>query len=129
MSHVATVEIEIKDLAALEKACQKLGLEFVRDQKQFRYYAGRQDYCDHAIRVPGNQQAYEIGVRKTGKHYTLAHDDFGGAGGMVKLAGAGCQKIVQRYAAEASIAEARRQGYRVKEQLQTNGTIRLELVR
>jgi hypothetical protein len=129
MSHVATVNVEIKDLEALDKACRKLGLELVRDQRHFRYYSGSLEACDHVIRVPGNKQAYEIGVRKAGKHYNLAHDDFAGGHGMVALAGPGCQKIVQRYAAEASIAEARRQGFRVKEQLQTNGTIRLELVR
>jgi len=68
MSHIAEIEIEIKDLDALEAAARSLGLELARRQTTYRWYGelleghplpagftkadlGR---CDHAIRVPGN---------------------------------------------------------------------------
>lgn len=38
MSHVATVQIEIKSLEDLEAACKSLGLEFVRDQKTYKNF-------------------------------------------------------------------------------------------
>ncbi len=38
MSHVATIEIQIKDLAALKQAAKDLGLEFRENQKTYRWY-------------------------------------------------------------------------------------------
>lgn len=99
MSHVATINVEIKSLDDLEAACRSLGLELVRDQKTYRWY-GRSvgDYplpagfaaeelgtCEHAIRVPlsvvGADRCYEIGVvkRRDGRPgYTLLWDFFDG---------------------------------------------------
>ncbi len=33
MSHVATIELDVKDLDALSDACKSLGLELIRDKK------------------------------------------------------------------------------------------------
>src|SRR6266576_2837582 len=83
MSHAATVEIELKDLESLAKAAEQLGLEFRQGQKTYKWY-GRwvDDYhgedaaykngikpeeygkCEHALRVKGNDSAYEVGVVK-----------------------------------------------------------------
>jgi hypothetical protein len=38
MSHIATVEVQIKDLDCLAKAAERCGLEFKKDQKNFRWY-------------------------------------------------------------------------------------------
>ena len=38
MSHVANVEVEINDLAALKTACTKLGIEFVEGQTTYAWY-------------------------------------------------------------------------------------------
>ncbi len=66
MSHVATVELDIKSLDDLDSACKRLGLELVRGKETYHWY-GRSvgDYplpdgftaddlgkCSHAIRVP-----------------------------------------------------------------------------
>ena len=66
MSHVATVQIEIKDLELLDRACGRMGLEFVRDQKTFHWWgndgpgehlipdgftADEMGHCAHAIRL------------------------------------------------------------------------------
>ena len=65
MSHVATIEIEIRDLADLRNACLDLGLVFAEGQQEYNWYGehvgdfalpegfteadlGR---CDHAIRM------------------------------------------------------------------------------
>jgi hypothetical protein len=38
MSHVAVVEMKIKNLDILEKVCKKLKLEFKRGQKSYRWF-------------------------------------------------------------------------------------------
>lgn len=97
MSHVATIDVEIRSLEDLRAACKRLGLEFVEGQETYRWY-GRHvgDYplpkgfeisdlgkCKHAIRIPlsteGADLAYEIGVaarRDGGNGYVLLWDFF-----------------------------------------------------
>lgn len=77
MSH--TVEIKdllIRDLAALGRAATRLGLELVMGQTNYRWYGTvvgdhpfptgftNQDIgkCEHAIRIPNQPDAYEIGI-------------------------------------------------------------------
>jgi hypothetical protein len=78
MSHVATVDLEIKDLEALKAACVELGLEFREGQRKYKWYghsvgdyplpAGFKEAdlgkCEHAISVAGNAKAYEIGLAR-----------------------------------------------------------------
>ena len=88
MSHISKIELVIHSLEDLKDACRKLGFEFIKNQKTFKWY-GRwvgdtplpeginiEDLgkCDHAIRVPGCN--YEVGVVKRGDHYTLLWDYF-----------------------------------------------------
>ena len=80
MSHVSSVRIEIRSLEALRLACRRLGLQLNEGQKTHKWY-GRwvgdyhgadaafhhgikpEDYgkCEHAISIPGDDEAYEIG--------------------------------------------------------------------
>lgn len=131
MSHVATVDVEILDLDALDAACKRCGLELVRDRESFRYYRGNRAPCDHLIRMPGNEKAYEIGVLKLdGKPgYTLRYDDFMGGYGMVSASGNECSALRQHYAAVVAMRTAQRQGYRVNEQRLSNGKIKLVLTK
>src|SRR5438552_1836555 len=114
MSHVSTFEFAVTDLDALDKACSEIGLELVRDQKQYKWF-GRSvgDYplpegfsekdlgkCEHAIRIPGNRSAYEIGVVKsrTGTGYQLVWDFWQGGYGMEKMVGGkDGDKLKQQY--------------------------------
>jgi hypothetical protein len=140
MSHVATVDLEIKDLDALDGACKRLGLELVRGQQTYRWW-GRHvgDYpvpagftkedlgrCEHAIRIPNDQSAYEIGIvrRRDGKPgYALMWDFFAGGMGMQKHVGEGCAKLKQAYALSIATRTAQRNGFRVTEQQGPNGTV------
>ena len=138
MSHLAKIEIEIKDLSALKAACVRLGLEFVCDQKTYAWYGQHVgDYpipegftvddmgkCDHAIRVPGAK--YEIGVVKRDKQWLMMWD-FWGSGGLERVLGRGAGKLKQAYAASKVVMEARRKGYLVNEQVTKNGGIRITL--
>src|SRR6266446_5904173 len=99
MSHVAEIDMEIKDLDALKAAAQDLGLEFCEGQQTYKWYghsvgdfpmpAGfkEQDLgkCEHALRVKGNPGAYEIGIvpRRDGRPgYTLLWDFWAGGLGL-----------------------------------------------
>jgi hypothetical protein len=86
MSHIAQIELEIRDLDALAAACETLGLELVRNQKTYRCWGTGKNMgvlesqeqsslqrgqgklmptgfaladmgkCDHAIRVKNSDQ-------------------------------------------------------------------------
>ena len=119
MSHIAEVELELKDMAALAKAADACGMELVRDAKQFRYYAGQNAPCIHKLRLKdAGANDFEIGLRYTdGTQTTVSPfiDTYGHAGQkLVKATGEGMVKLKQRYAAEVASADLRRKGYSVK---------------
>ncbi|MDP2663651.1 MAG: DUF1257 domain-containing protein [Dehalococcoidia bacterium] len=119
MSHITTIEVEVKDLQALEKACERLGLTLARGQTTFKWYGSQAAACAHAIKVPGAN--YEVGVVQKGRNFTLQADFFDyHLGGKV---GPNGQKLIQAYAVEAAKAQARKQGYSVREEAQADGTI------
>ncbi len=159
MSHVATIEIEIKDLAALKQAAADLGLEFREGQKTCRRHSlvlgdipagftkDEMSRCEHAI-SPGDEkltyqegplagrtypvQPYEIGVskRRDGKPgYILMWDDYCRGFGLMDKVGQNAQKLVQRYAVNVAKRAAAKQGYHCKEIAQKDGTIQLEATR
>lgn len=141
MSHIVEVDVHIKDLDALVRATTKLGMEMVKQDtyKWFGRHVG--DYpmpkgftkkemgrCEYALKIKGNPKAYEVGVvrRKDGKPgYALLWDFWSGGFGLQAAIGDGAGKLVQRYAAEVAIKNARRQGFQVKEQIGRDGEIRL----
>ena len=140
MSHVTSLKIEVSCLDSLKAACAELGLEFVENQKTYRWY-GRSvgDYplpagmttkdlgkCDHAIRIPGDSKAYEIGVRKYNGKYTLVWDFYNGGYGMAeKVGGNEAGKLLQAYGVNAAERAAKKQGMLTKRMQQPDGTIRL----
>jgi hypothetical protein len=118
MSHVAALSMQVKSLSALKKAALACGLELVEGQTTYRWY-GRwvQDYhgenaayklgidpknygkCDHAIRIPGNAKAYEIGVVKSpnGEGYELVWDFWQGGYGLEAKIGSDGEKLRKEY--------------------------------
>jgi hypothetical protein len=117
MSHITKLTLFIEDLDALEQACaEDLGLELVRGQKTHKAYFGNKNRCEHAIRVPGNTQAYEIGlVSKTNGEpgYEMQWDDYAGGHGLVEKVGVGAKKLEQAYKARVAARLYQRKGYRV----------------
>jgi hypothetical protein len=128
MSHVATIECQIKSLIVLKKACSMLGLEFMEDKKTYKWY-GRHvgDYplpegmkkedmgkCLHAIKVPGAN--YEVGVIKDPadpKVYKLIWDFYDKS--LIRQLGENAWKLTQRYTMEQSKLTARLKGKTFRE--------------
>jgi hypothetical protein len=126
MSHVARVELEVKDLAALKAAAKAAGLEWKEGQQHFKWYGGN-NRCEHAIGVPNNDQAYEIGVCKNpqGPGHMLVWDFWNGGFGLQKLAGNNCSNIVKGYAAEVAKKKMVAQGYTCAQTKLPTGEIKL----
>ncbi len=141
MSHVAKIEIEVKDLDALDAACRRVGCTLVRGQTAYAWYGysvggyplpegftaedlGR---CEHAIKVPG--ASYEIGVtsRRDGRPGYALLWDFYHTGGLERVLGQGGRRLVQAYGVEAATRAARRQGYHVTESTQDDGSVVLNV--
>ena len=121
MSHISKIELEVKDLAVLSQACTRLGMEFIRGQKQFKWY-GKDAPCDHVIKVPGAD--YEIGVVRTNGRYELQCDFFDR--NIEKAIGPNAGLLKQAYVVEKAKIEARRKGYSVMERKTKTG-IRLHV--
>lgn len=136
MSHVAMIKLRIKNLEALAKACEKIGLKLKLGKKTYRWYGQHVgDYplpkgftkdemgkCDHCISVVGNNQAYEIGVCKArdgSDGYILLWDFWSGGYGLEKAVGKDCQNLVTEYTKEVAREEvtslAKAQGWSSKE--------------
>lgn len=141
MSHIAKIEIEVRDLDALDAACRRVGCTFVREQTTYAWYGRSVDdyplpvgfgvedlgHCEHAVRVPGAR--YEIGVtaRRDGRPgYALLWDSYE-RGGLEQVLGAGAGRLVQAYGVEAATRAARRQGYAVTETAQADGSVVLHV--
>jgi hypothetical protein len=146
MSHVVSISLEISDLEALAAAAKSLGLELARGQTTYRWY-GRSvgDYplpkgftavdmgkCEHALRIPNDPRAYEIGVvrRRDGRPgYTLMWDFWQGGFGMEAKVGRNADRLKQAYATEVTRRYWKRKGYRVSETRKEDGTVVLRAVR
>lgn len=141
MSHVASVECEVRDLAALSAACVLLGLEFVEHQKTHRWF-GRwlNDWrdpaqaavmkghdpttfgtCEHAIRIPGDSSAYEIGLvfadnsTLTTPVYKFIYDAWGMGGGLLhQKAGPGLVRLQNEYLGVVAERQLQRRGWRTQ---------------
>lgn len=133
MSHVVAIKLEIKDLDALAKAAEMLGLEFKRDQKTFRWYgthvgdyplpqgfkASDMGHCDHALSVKGDSRAYEVGVCRTrdgSEGYCVLFDFWAGGHGLVEKIGPEAKKLRQAYAVQVAKKQLLRAGNRVEVQ-------------
>lgn len=138
MSHISTIQIEIKSLEALKKACTRLGFAWAQGQKTYKWYGTFMgDYplpsgikkenlgkCDHAIRVPG--ATYEVGVVSQGDKHVLLYD-FWTYGGLEEKLGPNAERLIQAYAVEAAREEAERQGYSVYEEDMSDGSVKLHI--
>ncbi len=117
MSHVATVELQVRDPEALRAAAARLGLGLRHGE--VRFYDGT-TVQGAVIHLPGWR--YPVVLDAQG---TLHYDTYGGRWGDL----AQLHRLRQAYAEAVTTRWARRQGYQVRRQTAPDGTIRLELSR
>ncbi len=114
MSHIVTVQTEVRDAAAALAACRKLGLpEPV--QGTATLFSG--EATGLLVKLPG--WVYPV-VCDTATG-TLRYDNYQGSWGSEEH----LHRFLQRYAVEKAALEARKAGYAVSEQALTDGSVKL----
>lgn len=114
MSHIVTIATEVRDAAAVQAACQRLGLP-QPVQRTVRLYASEETGL--TVELPG----WSYPVVCDLANGQLKYDNFGGYWGEQKRLDA----FLQAYAVEKAKIEARRKGHNVTEQQLSDGSIKL----
>ena len=116
MSHIVTIQTQVRDPAAIAAACLRLGLPApVRRTVQLFSEAAE----GLAVELPGWRYPVVCDVSSG----NLRFDDFGGAwGNRAEL-----EKFLQSYAVEKARIEAHKRGHSVSEQSLTDGSIKLTI--
>jgi hypothetical protein len=114
MSHIVTIETQVRDPVAVHSACERLRLP-APTAGTFQLYSSRATGL--GVQLP--EWRYPVVCDTTsGK---LAYDNFGGRWGeTTKL-----DEFLQGYAVEKAKLEARRRGHSVVEQSLADGSIKL----
>lgn len=111
MSHITKKKAKISNLSDLQEACDQIGMEFKEGQTTCRYYAGRKEPCTHAIVVPGNTDAYELGVlQEEDGTFSLLFDSYGGGNGLIDKIGRNADRLMQEVSVAMSIRHMRMKG-------------------
>lgn len=115
MSHITKIKnVKVTNLDILERACSNLGVELRRGQDSFLNFAGRRSECSHAVVVPENDTAYELGiVANDDGSFHFEMDNWDGGKGLCALVGLDASKLRQEYSAEASRAALEGEGFLV----------------
>ena len=156
MSHVAIYEpekeeLQIRCLPALQKACQRLGLELV---KQSHYRTWKDDHgsfvgdypvpegfnaeelgenAEYVARIAGlsdhertqRNAPYEVGMVQSKKNpgsFVPAFDFYAGGNGLVEKCGDGAGKLLMHYRMECDRITAQEQGDEITFKEQPDGT-------
>jgi hypothetical protein len=116
LSHIVTINLEIRDLAAIQAACRRLGLaEPVQGKTSL--FSG--EATGWAVQLPDWVYPVVCDLAAGKLHY----DNFAGRWGEQKE----LDRFLQTYAVEKAKREAQRQGHRVTEALLTDGSIQLSI--
>ena len=116
MSHIVTIEAEIRDAAALTAACMRLGLAAPHHETVQLFSKEVSGLC---VRLPAWR--YPV-VCKMASGQVL-YDNYEGRWGDPRE----LNRLKQGYATEKAKLEARRRGHSVTEQLMTDGSIKLTI--
>jgi hypothetical protein len=112
MSHIVTIETEVRDATAVHAACERLKLPAAAHGLH-RLFSGTAQGL--AVRLPGWRYPAVCNLQ-TGK---IEFDNYGGRWGDQNE----LDRFLQAYAVEKAKVEARRKGYAVTEQSLADGSI------
>jgi hypothetical protein len=116
MSHIVTIDTEVRDASAVQAACERLKLSAAAHGLHELFSGTAQGL---AVRLPGWTYPAVCNLN-AGK---IEFDNYGGRwGDQHEL-----ERFLQAYAVEKAKIEARRKGYSVTEQVLANGSIRVSV--
>ena len=114
MSHIVTIQTQIRDPVALGAACRRLGLDAPAHRRAKLFTNEAEGLC---IELPHWKYPVVVDTAAGAIHY----DNYGGQWGEQQE----LDRLLQAYAVEKATLEARRQGHAVVEQPMADGSIRL----
>lgn len=116
MSHIVTVQVEIRDLDAVRSACRRLGLKEPVHGKATLFETEVEgwlvEFPDWMFPTVCNLESGEV-----------RYDNYGGSWGDEKY----LDQFVQTYSIEKATLEARKKGYSVYEQPLEDGSVKLNI--
>lgn len=114
MSHIVTIETQVRDPVAIRSACDRLKIDTPRYGEAHMFTNKRTGWI---VRLADWRYPVVCDVN-TGK---LDYDNYGGAwGDQFRL-----DQFLQAYAVEKAKLEARRKGHSITEQLLSDGSVKL----
>ena len=116
LSHIVTIETQIRDLVALRAACRRVGLEQPQQETVQLFSGQATGYC---VRLPQWRYPVVCELQNGAIHF----DNYGGRWGEQRQ----LDRLMQAYAAEKTRLEAHKQGYAVTEQTLSDGRIKLTI--
>ena len=116
MSHIVTIQTQVRDPAAIYSACRRLGLSTPLEGKARLFSSVETGWL---VLLPGWRYPL-VCQAKTGE---LKYDNYSGVWGDPRE----LERFLQAYAVEKAKVEARRQGHSVSEQPLADGSIRLTI--
>ncbi len=116
MSHIVTIQTEIREVQALRAACRRLHLAEPVYETARLFQKQRTGYC---VRLPDWLYPVVCDTDRGQVHY----DNFAGRWGEQKE----FDRLIQSYAVEKTTLETRRQGHSVTEQHLEDGSIKLQV--
>jgi hypothetical protein len=114
MSHIVTIDTQVRDLAALQAACQRLGLP-APQHETVELFSGQA--TGHCVRLPDWRYPVVCDLSASQVRY----DNYEGHWGDRRA----LDKLLQAYAVEMTKIQARRKGHSVTEQTLADGSIKL----
>lgn len=122
MSHFTTITTQIKDVEALRSAVAEMGLTLIPNAEARGFYQQTLK-GDYVIRLKG---PYDIAVnQQPDQTFGLTTDWWDGH--VEKEVGSNFGRLLQLYGVHKASMEARKKGYSVMRNPQTNGSIKLIL--
>ena len=122
MSHFTTIKTQIKDLEALRAATNELGLQLLT-KTTARGFISQTIKGEFVVRLKG---PYDVALnRQPDGTYGLTTDWWDGH--VEKEVGKSFGRLLQLYGVHKATAEARKKGYSVLRNPQSNGSIKLVL--
>jgi hypothetical protein len=122
VSHFTSIQTQIRDVSALQLACQELGVE-LSENAEARGYGSNRRKGDLIIRLKG---PYDIaGTRNADGSYELITDWWGKH--VEREVGKGYGKLLQLYGVYKAQAEAKRKGYTTRRRSLKDGSIKITI--
>lgn len=116
MSHTVDMSINLTDVAALEKACKRLGIRFDKEEKNVKLFSSE----ERGMTVHLNGWKYPLVVQKDGK---LKMDNYNGSWGKQER----LTELQAHYGLEKAKIEAMRKGYMTTESRDKDGNLKLTI--